>query len=69
MSANTDLSEHWRSRAREVTAMAKASSDPRIQPDLLEIAATYERLANLMASGDGIAKGANGNRSFLRRAQ
>lgn len=66
MSAVADLSDHWRSRAREVVAMAKTSRDPGIHADLLEIAATYEHLANLAASGDGIPKDAGGNRSFLR---
>lgn len=66
MSAVADLSEHWRSRAREVMAMAKTSRDLEVHADLLEIAATYDHLANLAASGGGTSKDAGGNRSFLR---
>ena len=66
MSEVIDLSEHWRNRASEVMAMTKTSRDPETHADLLEIAESYEHLANLAATADGIPKRAGGNRSFVR---
>ena len=43
----TDLAEHWRGRAEEVLDMADKAHDPGIRADLLEIAASYEGLADL----------------------
>ena len=39
--------EHWRNRAKEARAQAEQMSDPEVRRELLEIAATYERLAEL----------------------
>jgi len=69
MSAVSDLSEHWRHRARKVMAMAKTSRDARTHADLVEVAATYEHLADLAASAEGPPKDAGGKRSFLLPAR
>jgi hypothetical protein len=39
--------EYWRNRAKEARAQAEQMSDPEARRELLEIAATFERLAKL----------------------
>jgi hypothetical protein len=51
MSSTLRDAEYWRNRAREARALAEQTSDPEGRRELLKIAETYERLAQLAESG------------------
>ena len=44
--------EDWRRRAKETRAYADRHADPATKTTLLEIAALYERLAEIAGKGD-----------------
>lgn len=47
-----DTAEHWRQRAQEARAAAEREADLEIKSVMLEIAAHYEQLAELVAKRD-----------------
>ena len=47
MATGTYSPEHWRSRAKELRAMAAKTHDADVRANLLELAESYERIATM----------------------